>query len=146
MTNFFLLFILQELHAQSAVTAMNGRCIEGKSVYVRLASLRCKACDVSYINDDNVTIRQQDNTTQSSLYSACQVDPSCKCKINDETYPINISDPRNSKRSQYVKNNSITIIFNKYPPEKLKPPTQYADSDILSLPLPEFAKNISKGL
>lgn len=125
---------------------MNGRCIEGKSVYVRLASLRCKACDVSYINDDNVTIRQQDNTTQSSLYSACQVDPSCKCKINDETYPINISDPRNSKRSQYVKNNSITIIFNKYPPEKLKPPTQYADSDILSLPLPEFAKNISKGL
>jgi len=152
---------------------MNGSYIEGKPVYVRLASLRCRACDVSSINNDNVTIQLKDNTAQSSPYSARHVDPSCKCKINDETYPINISDPRNNSinvnNAQYTSqnkylntynidipkyssktihkiNSSITIIFNEYPPERLRPPIHYADSDILSLPLPEFAKNISKKL
>ncbi|CAI6353100.1 unnamed protein product [Macrosiphum euphorbiae] len=166
-----LLYFQEELHAQSAVTAMNGSYIEGKQVYVRLASLKCRACDVPNINNNNVTIQLRDNTAQSSPYSALYVDPSCKCSINDETYPINISDPRNSSinvhnaqytsqdkylktynidiptsKTIYINNSSITIKFNEYPPERLKSPTQYANSDILSLPLPEFAKNISKEL
>ncbi|XP_029341775.1 uncharacterized protein LOC115033011 [Acyrthosiphon pisum] len=166
-----LLCFQEELHAQSAVTATNGSYIEGKPVNVRLASLRCQASDVSTRNNDNVTIQIKDNTAQTSPYSARHVDLSCKCTINDETYPINISDPHNNSinvnNAQYtsqqkylntynidipkyssktidIKNSSITIIFNEYPPERLEPPTQYADSDILSLPLPEFAKNISK--
>jgi len=169
----FLLFILQELHAQSAVAIMNGKYIKGKLVDVHLASLRCQASGVSNINNNNDTIQLKDNTAQSSSYSARHVDPSCKSTINDKTYPINIRDPRNnsinannaqytsqpkylntysieipkySSKTHHLNNSPIKITYNEYPPERLKPPTQCTDSDILSLSLPEFAKNISKEL
>jgi len=151
---------------------MNGSYIEGESVHVHLAYIRCRACEVSNTNNDNFTNQQQDNTGQSPPFSECHVDPYYKCTINDETCPINIRDPRNN--SIYVNNaqdtsqhkylnisninipndssntnsndSSITIIFNEYPPVSLKSPTQYTDSHVLSLPMPEFAKNISKEL
>lgn len=149
---------------------MNGSYIEGELVHVHLAYIRCRACEVSNANNDNFTILQQDNTGQSSPHSERHVDPYYKCTINDETGSINIRDPRNI--SIYVNNaqdisqhkylnisnvpndsshtnsndSSITIIFNEYPSVSLKSSTQYVDSDLLSLPMPEFAKNIFKEL
>jgi len=135
---------------------MNGCYVEGKSVHVHLAYIRCRACEVSDANNDNFTIQQQDNTGQSSHHSERHVDPYYKCTINDETCSINIRDPRNISiyvnnaqdisQHKYLNDSSITIIFNEYPSVSLKSLTQYDDSDVLSLPMPEFAKNIFKEL
>jgi len=150
---------------------MDGSYIEGELLYVRLAYMKCRDCEVS--NIDNDTIQQQDNTTPLSPYSTCNVHPSWKCSANDETCSITVSDQSNnsmnvsnaqnisphkylnikntnilkySPNTNYVCDTSTKIIFNEYPPAGLKYPMRYATFNVLSLPLPEFAKNFSKQL
>ncbi|XP_022182374.1 protein split ends-like [Myzus persicae] len=162
----------EELHAQSAVTVMDGSYIEGELLYVRLASFKCRDCEVSNTNNDNLTIQQQDNSTSSSPYCAWHMDPSCRCSINDGIDPINFSDqfnnsinvnnaqnvalhkylninnniPDYSPSTNHVYDSPIKIIFNEYPPQGLIYPTRRANFNVMSLPLPAFAKNISKQL
>jgi hypothetical protein len=115
----------------------------------------CQACEESNINNNDLTILHQGNDARSPSRSTQKIPyqdfsttlPSCNYNINDETCPTNISDSYNksinvdNSHTNPVNNGPITLLDNEHLPVIPKSPTKYANS-VLSLPLPEFAKNI----